>query len=162
VGTGRFASVLKIANGIDPAEEMVNIARQRGVETCVGIGECLPYQAETFDYILIVIALCFVHDPLEVLKEAQRVLREKGAIVVGIIDKDSFLGKFYQKKKSVFYKQANFFSVEELTKLLKRAGFSKFSYYQTLFKLPQEIVSLQRPQKGFGKGGFVAIKARKV
>ena len=79
---------------------MVNIARQRGVDACVGTGECLPYQAETFDYVLIVIALCFVQDPLEVLKQAHKVLKKNGKIIIGIVDRDSFLGKFYQNKKS--------------------------------------------------------------
>jgi hypothetical protein len=71
------------------------------------------------------------------------------------------LGEFYQKKKSVFYKKADFFTIGEITKLLKDADFYKFSYYQTLYNLPTEIKSVQKPRKGFGKGGFVVIAAKK-
>ena len=161
VGTGRFASVLKIANGIDPAREMVNIARQRGVDACIGTGECLPYQAGTFDYVLIVITLCFVQDPLEVLKQAHKVLKKNGRIIIGIVDRDSFLGKFYQEKKSVFYKNARFFSVKELTVLLKQAGFYNMCYLQTISRIPEHMTAAEEPQEGFGKAGFVVVGASK-
>jgi len=71
------------------------------------------------------------------------------------------LGEFYQKKKSVFYKKANFFNIKEITDLLKDTGFSKFSYSQTLYKLPAEIKSVQKPRTGFGQGGFVVISGEK-
>ena len=87
--------------------------------------------------------------------------KKKGKIIVGIIDRNSFLGKFYQKKKSVFYKQANFFAVKEVEVLLREKGFTRFSYYQTLFKLPDEITTIEKPKKGFGRGGFVVICAEK-
>ena len=161
VGTGRFAASLGITTGIDPSKKMIEIAQKRGIDARLGIGEKLPFKEAAFDYAVIIISICFVNNPGKVLKEAHRVLKEKGKIIIGIIDKDSFLGKFYQKKKSIFYKQANFFSVKELTELLKGAGFSKFSYYQTLFKLLKEMDSAQRPRKGFGKGGFVVIGGEK-
>jgi len=162
VGTGRFAAPLEIAVGIDPSKNMIRIARQRSVNARVGSGECLPFRSATFDYIAIIITLCFVENPQKVLKEARRVLKKKGKIIIGIIDKNSFLGKFYQKKKGVFYKQANFFSVREVRDLLKAAGFSRFSHYQTIFKLPDKTNSIEKPQKGFGKGGFVVISAKKI
>ncbi len=162
VGTGRFASALKIANGIDPAVAMVNIARQRGIEVCQGTGECLPYQAQTFDYVLIVIALCFVQDPLEVLRQAHNVLKRNGRIIIGIIDRDSFLGKFYKEKKGVFYANARFFSVKELTALLEAARFQPQACMQTISRLPAEMTSVEQPQPGAGKAGFVVVKARKM
>jgi ubiquinone/menaquinone biosynthesis C-methylase UbiE len=161
VGTGRFAQVLGIESGIDPSKNMIEIARKRGINVKLGYGERLPFKNATFDYAAVIITICFTKNPEKVLKEAYRVLKKKGKIIIGIVDKDSFLGKFYQKKKSAFYKKAVFFSVKELTELLKTAGFFKFSYYQTLYKLPGEIKLVQKPQKGFGKGGFVVIAAKK-
>ena len=161
VGTGRFAAPLGISIGVDPSHRMLDIARERGVNVRWGSGEDLQFLDNTFDYILIMITICFVKDPLRVLQEARRVLKNEGQLLMGIIDKNSFLGKFYRQKKSIFYHKAHFFSVEELTQLLKKAGFNKFSYCQTLFELPERIKDIEKPLRGFGKGGFVLIKARK-
>ncbi|MFH1505301.1 MAG: methyltransferase domain-containing protein [Candidatus Omnitrophota bacterium] len=157
VGTGRFASVLGINLGIDSSYEMIEIARQRGVAARWGFGEDLPFFNSTFNLVAIIVTLSFVNNPLKVLQEARRVLEDDGKLVVGIIDKNSFLGKFYQTKKSIFYKKADLFTVERLRNLLKIAGFRQFSCWQTIFKLPSEIDSLEKPRKGFGKGGFVVI-----
>ena len=162
VGTGRFAAPLGIAVGIDPSKNMIKIARQRGVDARMGRGERLPFRNANFDYVAIIITLCFVKNPQKVLKEARRVLKKKGKIIIGIIDKDNFLGKFYQRKKSIFYKQANFFSVRQVRELLKAEGFSSFSYYQTIFKTLNKINSIEKPNKGFGRGGFVVICASRI
>jgi len=162
VGTGRFAASLGIKYGIDPSKNMVKIAGQRGIEARIGHGEKLPFRSNTFDYAAIIITICFVKDPRKVLKESGRILKRSGKIITGIVDKDSFLGKFYRRKKSVFYKKAHFFGVKEMTSLLKTAGFGRFSYYQTLFKLPDKIDFVEKPQKGFGKGGFVVIAGEKM
>lgn len=161
VGTGRFAAPLGITTGIDPSKNMLRIAKKRGVDALLGSGEHLPFKNSTFDYVAIIITICFLKDPRKVLKETRRVLKENGKVIIGIIEKDSFLGKFYRKKKSIFYKEAIFFSVREVTDLLKNTGFSKLSYYQTLYELPGEIKSVQKPQRGSGKGGFVVISAEK-
>ena len=160
VGTGRFAVPLGIANGIDPSNNMIILAGERGVDARLGFGEYLPFRNDSFDYVAIIITLCFVKDPLKVLIESHRVLKHRGKLIVGVIDKNSFLGKYYQRKKSIFYKQANFFSVKELVNLLKATGFNRFTYYQTVFHLPDKIKSIEKLKKGFGKGGFVVISAR--
>jgi len=161
VGTGRFAASLGITIGIDPSHNMLKIAEQRGVNTRWGVGENLPFLSDTFDYTAIIITLCFVNEPLKVLEEAYRVLNQKGKIILGIIDKDSFLGKFYQQKKSIFYRNAHFFNVEASTGLLRQAGFKKFSYRQALFSLPEKIKIVEKYRKGFGRGGFVVVCAQK-
>ncbi|MBN2483952.1 MAG: class I SAM-dependent methyltransferase [Candidatus Omnitrophica bacterium] len=161
VGTGRFAHALGIQYGIDPSKEMLKIAAWRGVHVQQAAGEDIPFPEDTFDYVAIIISLCFVHDPLKVLKESYRVLKQNGRIILGIVDKNSFLGKFYQKKKSIFYKDAHFFSVEEISKLLAITEFPKVDYSQTLFDLPSEMTAVQKPRKGYGQGGFVVISARK-
>ena len=162
VGTGRFASALGIRYGVDPSKNMLKLAGKRGINVRVGAGEKLPFKNSTFDYIAIIITICFAKDPRGVLAEAKRVLKKNGKLIIGIVDKDSFLGRFYQKKKSVFYKEANFFSVRDLSDLIKAAGFGKFSYYQTLSKIPDKMNSIEKPEKGFGKRGFVVIGAYKM
>ncbi|MDP8216823.1 MAG: methyltransferase domain-containing protein [Candidatus Kaelpia imicola] len=162
VGTGQFAHALGVTIGIDPSRNMLKIAEERGVDVRLGYGEYLPFEDSHFDYVTIIISLCFVKDPKRVLEEVKRVLKDNGKIIIGILDKNSFLGKFYQKKKSLFYKKASFFSTKDVTDLLDIVGFNKFDCYQTIFDLPDKIRSIEEPQKGFNRGGFVVVSAEKI
>ncbi len=159
VGTGRFAAALGIKYGVDPAKKMLKIAAQRGVKVRQAQGESLPFGKRIFDYVAVIITLSFVRDPGKVLREASRVLKKGGKIVVGIIDRESFLGEYYTRKKGIFYGAANLLSVEEAKDLLIRAGFGKLSYSQTIFRLPDKMRSVHKARKGYGRGGFVVISA---
>ncbi|OIN95763.1 SAM-dependent methyltransferase [Candidatus Desantisbacteria bacterium CG1_02_38_46] len=161
VGTGRFAEPLGIKVGIDPSKKMLKFAFRRNIKTFVGKGEHLPFKNGEFDFILIVITLCFVDNPEKVIAESKRVLRDKGKLIIGIIDKNSKLGKFYQKKKSVFYRVANFFSPEEVINLLKNNGFKSIVTFQTIFDLPENIKKVEKHKRGYGKGGFVVVLGKK-
>ncbi|WP_017980912.1 methyltransferase domain-containing protein, partial [Methanocaldococcus villosus] len=74
--------------------------------------------------------LCFLKDVEKALKEIKRVLKPGGYLIIGMIDKNSKLGKIYEAKKdkSKFYKDANFFSLDEVIELLKRFGFKDIEY----------------------------------
>ncbi len=147
VGTGRFAEPLGVSVGIDPSEKMLEIAKKRRITTFTGYGENLPFADEEFDYVLIVITICFVDNPDKVIFEAKRVLKDKGKLIIGIIDKNSHLGKFYQEKKKQghrFYKEANFYSADEIIELLKKHNFNEITTYQTIF---QPIESLKKNRK---------------
>lgn len=161
VGTGRFASVLGIKEGVEPSSNMLKVAEKRGVNAQQARGEALPFSDSCFDYVVIIVTICFVDNPLKVLKESFRVLKKGGVILLGIVDKESFLGRFYKEKESSFYNKARLFGVKELSALLTDSGFSGFSYYQTLFDFPEKLQSVQSPEKGFGKGGFVVLRAEK-
>jgi SAM-dependent methyltransferase len=159
VGSGRFAAPLGITTGIDPSKKMLELARKRGVDARLGAGEELPFEDSTFDYVAIIVTLCFVRDPEKVISESSRILKPNGQLIVGIIDKESFLGKFYRKNGSIFYGHARFFDVGDITRMFKAAGFKRFSYYQTIFDLPDKLKAVDKPLRGFGKGGFVAVSA---
>ena len=105
VGTGRFAHPLGVRVGIDPSFNMLKAAKERGIKVVCARAERLPFRKETFDYILNIVTLCFVDDPGEVILESKRVLKDRGRIIIGIVDKENFLGRAYQKKKSKFYKE---------------------------------------------------------
>lgn len=162
VGTGRFASVLGIEYGIDPSEKMLEIAKKRGVKVKDGKGENLPYEDEKFDYVAIIISFCFLENPEKVIEESKRVLKENGKIIIGIVPRDSFLGKYYMGKDSIFYRYATFFTVEEVVKMLEENGFENFSFYQTIFNLPDEMEKKDEVIEGYDKGGFVVISATKT
>ncbi len=161
VGSGRFAAPLGITVGIDPSKKMVELAKERGVDARLGAGEELLFKSSTFDYVAIIVTLCFVRDPQKAATESARVLKPGGKLIVGIIDKESFLGKHYQKKGSIFYGHARFFRIKEVVKILRIAGFRDFLYYQTIFDYPEKIKAVEHPREGYGKGGFIVIASQK-
>ncbi|WP_198014770.1 methyltransferase domain-containing protein [Hippea sp. KM1] len=164
VGSGRFAAPLGIKEGIEPSEKMAQIAKQRGIKVYPGFAENLPFMDEEYDFILIAVTICFVKDPKKTLKEAYRVLKKGGKIIVAIVDKASAIGKEYlnKKEKGRFYRYVTFFSAEELQNILKETGFEIENTYQTLFG--RSIKEIDKPQdfkEGYGEGGFVAVLATK-
>lgn len=159
VGTGRFAGPLGIEYGIDPSENMLNLAAKRGISIQMAFGESIPFEDKTFHYAAIIVTLCFVKNPFKVLQETHRVLKDSGRIIVGIVPRDSFLGMQYQQKKTGFYKNAQLFSVKEITGLLSSVGFERFRFYQTLFHPLTEIKTIEESRQGYGQGGFVVITA---
>lgn len=163
VGTGRFAQPLKVEIGLDPSFNMLRLAKKRGVKVVRGFAEHLPFRNEIFDFVLLVTTICFVDDVYKSLEEAYRVLKQGGAIVVGFVDRESPLGKLYQRKRgqSVFYKEAKFYSVQELLDFLKKAGFSDFVIKETLFGESLDIPEVQPVEDWTGRGSFVVIKGFK-
>ncbi len=163
IGTGRFAAPLTIDFGIDPSKNMLQLARNLGSKVAIARGEQIPFKDGVFDHVLIMVTICFVDDPNRVIEESRRVIASGGIIVVGIIDKDSWMGKLYlaKKNKSKFYREATFYSTEEIIELLKNNNFKDINVHQTIFDLPETIVSAQHHREGSGEGGFVVICGRK-
>lgn len=162
IGTGRFAQVLGIKEGIEPADEMAALASERGIEVVNGIAENLPVKDLNFDFVLFV-TICHLNSAKLAFKEASRVLKPKGSIIVGFIDKDREIAKSYEenRERSTFFRYATFYSVGQVTNLLKEAGFKEFEYNQTLFDKLDNIKEVQLPKQGFGQGSFVVVKAVK-
>jgi ubiquinone/menaquinone biosynthesis C-methylase UbiE len=160
VGTGRFAGPLEIEFGIDPSLAMLKVARKRKIKVVGGVGEYLPIASNSFDFALITVTLCFLKDIAKTFKETKRILRENGFIILGFIDRESFLGELYLKKKekNPFYKFANFYSANEVIKKLKKTGFAKPTIRQTLFTLPENLQRIDDIKDSYGKGGFVIIR----
>jgi ubiquinone/menaquinone biosynthesis C-methylase UbiE len=129
MGSGRFALPLGIYVGVEPSQKMREIAITRGLHPVDGIAENLPFENETFDFALMITVICFVDDPLKALQEAYRVIRKNGSVIIGIVDKNSLLGQTYESMKhtSRFYSQATFYSINEITELAKKVGFTLFS-----------------------------------
>ena len=161
VGTGRFAVPLGIPLGVEPSPRMAELARQRGVEVFEGMAETLPFADCSFDFAVMVTVVCFFNNVAQAFREACRILKPHGTLIIGFIDRESDLGKQYSRKKeqSQFYRNASFHSVKELETLLTKAGFSSFAYRQTLLSGERTGLSVL---EGYGRGGFVVIQAYKV
>jgi SAM-dependent methyltransferase len=162
IGSGRFALPLGIMTGVEPSAKMAEIARSKGIEVIEGVAEALPVEDESFDFALMVTTICFVDDPLLSLQEIRRILKPEGYVIIGFVDRDSALGQLYEKNReeSRFYREARFYSADEVAGLLKKAGFAEVVSAQTLFgeTLEQMETSVK---KGSGEGAFVAVRARK-
>ncbi|PLY14235.1 MAG: SAM-dependent methyltransferase [Sulfurimonas sp.] len=134
IGSGRFAIKPNIVIGIEPSSKMRKIALSKGLNVMNGIAEDLPFKSQTFDFAMMITSICFIKNPKKSLKEAFRVIKDGGFLIIGFIDKKSELGKQYEesKKKSKFYANAKFYSLDELISLCKIAGFNDFKKYENI------------------------------
>jgi ubiquinone/menaquinone biosynthesis C-methylase UbiE len=128
-GTGRLAEELAPyvtrVIGVDNSPAMLKAARKRtaelpNVDLRTGELQALPIGNAKCDAALLLLALTYVPDPLAVLKEAARVLRPGGRLVVVDLlphDRDDFRRQMDQRSMG--------FEPLEMEKMLKTAGFSQ-------------------------------------
>jgi len=166
-GTGRFSSMLGVAEGIDPSPRMLEIASGRGIRTYEGYAENLPFPVSSFDGVLMALALCFVSDSRKALEESRRVLRPCGCLLIGIIPADSPWGREYMEKATrghPVYTQAHFLTADETVRLTRNAGFTLADAASTLFWKPGEM-SQTEPQIKNGivpEAGFLGLLFKKT
>jgi len=163
VGSGKFALPLGIQTGVDPSPRMVELSRKQGIHVIEAAAEGLPFDNSSFDFVLMVTTICFVDDLKQSFQEANRVINDQGFIVIGFVDKESGLGREYQKKKeeSRFYREATFYSVDEVVEVLKKTGFTNFQFRQTLFYQNSKLSKVEPVKKGCGEGAFIVIRGSK-
>ena len=132
IGSGIFAKKLGIKFGIDPSENMLNYARQRYLKVVNGIAENLPYPDKRFDFAVFITSICFIDNPLKALKEAYRIIKNNGDLIIAFIERESSLGQILEseKKESTFYKNAKFYSANEIISLIESTGFKKLKLYR--------------------------------
>lgn len=163
-GSGRFAVPLSVKFGVEPSGKMAKIAQKKGVNVSRGVSEALPFSDSVFNFALMITTICFVDDIKTAFKEANRVLKSGGAFVIGLIDRDSPIGKLYErhKEENVFYRVATFYTVDEVVSHLQEAGFQDFKFRQTVFHSLSDMKSIEQSRGGYGEGSFVVIRAIKV
>jgi ubiquinone/menaquinone biosynthesis C-methylase UbiE len=91
VGTGRnlphYPAGLRLT-GIELSDEMLAIARQRAADSGVhadlrsGDAQALEFPDESFDTVVITLALCTIPDDHAAVREARRVLRPGGRLIL--------------------------------------------------------------------------------
>ena len=162
LGTGRFAQPLGIKEGVEPSEAMAEKAMKRGIEIIDGVAEKLPYGDMQFDFVLFV-TICHLDSIKNALAEAHRVLKPKGSILIGFLDKEQSVAKHYIEKRqqSTFFAKAKFYPINRIKSLLKETRFKDLEFNQTLFGDLDDIKEIQMPKQGFGEGSFVVVKATK-
>jgi ubiquinone/menaquinone biosynthesis C-methylase UbiE len=142
---------------------MAEIAEEKGIRVVKGVAEYLPYDDNIFDFVLLVTTICFVEDPLKTLKEARRVIKPDGHIIIGFVDRESMVGREYEKykDKSKFYSTAIFYSSKQIEGFLEKSGFIQIESYQTLFHPLNKIKEIEPVTKGYGKGAFIGMRGKK-
>jgi hypothetical protein len=83
-------------------------------------------------------------------------------LVIGFIDRDSAMGQEYlaHQNENVFYREATFYSADEVAQLLGENGFAIQAWGQTLSHPLAEIRDIEALRPGFGECAFVVISAQ--
>ncbi|HOO77246.1 MAG TPA: class I SAM-dependent methyltransferase [bacterium] len=160
VGTGRFASALSVADGLDPAASMLVRAAARGIRAVRGGGEELPFAAGAFDGVLMVVTICFLDDPARSLRECRRVVKKEGKLVLGFVPAAGPWGRLYESKARAghrFYSSARLYGAAAVRGLAAAAGFVPAESVSCLFDPPGGKVTDRSLRPGMDDGaGFVA------
>ena len=163
ISTGRFALPFGITEGVEPSASMRKFAVQKGLTVYEGTAEEIPLPNESYDFALMVTTICFIDDVQEALREVKRILKPDGSFIIGLVNKNSPLGKTYEKLKeqNKFYRYATFYSAEEVKELLEENGFTNIEIVQTVFGELSDVKSIQQYKTEYGEGGFVVISANR-
>ena len=163
VGTGRFAEVLHVDEGMDPSPAVLRYASERGIKTHVGEGEDLYYGNSHFGAVLLIVTICFLRNTPRVLSECRRVLKPGGFLLLGLVPKNSSWGQAYMadgQQGHPFYAPATFYTTSEIVDMCERAGFFLEDSRSCLLESPDSIVkAYQPPEKEILSGaGFVCMR----
>ena len=179
-GTGRHAAALARRGteviAVDASEEMLRVAEARTGGTSVRLvradATALPFADGEFDAVLAVTSLCFTSDPMGALREAKRVLRPNGRLVLGELNARSLWGVLRRMKARIrptTYRSAHFRRLDELRGMLADSGFEATRWEGVLYLPPINHAGFLRTLDPLERlcqrrcprlGAFLAIEAR--
>ena len=103
--------------GLDLSEEMLKVAREKlpkRIELVYGEAEALPYDNKKFETVVMVDSFNYFVNPEQAIKEAYRVLKPGGTLVMA----DRMVTGFRKH-----FVEGNNYSEEEVRQFLQQAGF---------------------------------------
>ena len=110
---------------VDPAEGMLKFSADY-IQTHKAYAEELPFEANSFEAILIGEALHHFTDVERALQEIVRVLKTDGKLFIYDFDPSTFLGNMLCRTEKMLGEPGNFFSPIDLQKMLEAHGFSLY------------------------------------
>lgn len=188
-GSGLFEKILRdnfdidVRDGVEPSESMAAIARKRGMNVEVAMGEEYDFPTGKYDLILFNGCPSYISDLGKVIGKVYDALPQGGRIVLIDVPKESTYGVLYNLAKALgtwehpllegtfppnpypieLVKVANWRTTAEKVTALEKAGFSNLSYMQTLTTHPlYSDLKSEYPVEGHDKGDYVAITAYKL
>ena len=117
------------AEGVEPSSAPAKTARESGLKVYRGLLEELNLPSSSYDVITLFEVIEHLKDPLSLLKECHRILREKGLLVIRTGNTDSW-SAHHQKGRWEYYSieahggHVSFFNPASVRKLAERSGFS--------------------------------------
>lgn len=160
-GTGVFARRLGIGLGIEPAEAMARLCREKGVPVVRGAAEALPLASGAFGLAAMITVECFLEDVGRAFAEAGRILEAQGVFVLAFLNRDTPLGRAYELRSAddPVYRFARFRTAAELKAQLEAQGFRVVAACQTVADFGD---SVHEVHDGTGSGIFTVFKAIKA
>ena len=115
--------------GIDISKKAVEYAKSKGLNVKEGSLEKTDFSDDYFDVITMFYVLEHLPHPLKVLKEARRILKENGLLIIRVpqsISAERFL-KFFGVRRNLFHPPMHLydFSTEILREFLLKADFKR-------------------------------------
>ncbi len=175
-GTGNYSIWLAErgldVTALDQSDEMTKIAKKKAyargltIDFLLGHAEDLPFDDNSFDLITSVTAVEFMDDPSTVLKEAMRVLKPGGRLVIGLLTLDSPWGEMYRQSVAAdpdsLFAKAHLYKEEELKDLLPQ----EFTLKKGLYFPPQQEfdaeeaarIEKENQEKQADRAGFFAVR----
>jgi SAM-dependent methyltransferase len=157
-GLGYLARTARRVVGSDVSETLVATASahygDRIEIRCFG-AEQIPYPDGSFDSVLLFEAIYYVPDVSKFLREAHRVLRPKGRLLIVTANKDLF--DFTPSPYSVAY-----YGVSELTEMLHGAGFNVSFFGNTPVDSVSSRQRLLRPLKRIATATGIMPKSKRM
>lgn len=156
-GTGHFTRWLAERGldviGIDLSWPMLLEARRLQSPPCLrGDAQALPFADQSVDLVVVITTLEFVENPVRTLEEAVRVGRQ--GLILGVLNRWSLLALQYRASGKPLWREAHFFSVGDLTRLVRRAAgehLRSVRWRTTLWPIPY------LPDAPLPWGGFIGL-----